>query len=138
MKELEKRNKQKEVLDSIRKSLAIESLILGFRCSTTSKGFTVILERKSRNKKYVVKNIEKRTEMSPTSVSTPANESTEVNIDEVDYTSIKCPFCAGGPWAMVQCHCGGLSCSGGIERKDGLHVCPWCGSKESISGELVT
>ena len=137
MKELEKRDKQKEVLNSIRKSLGSESLTLAFRCSTTGKGFTIVLERRLANQKYTVMNIVKQSEISSTSSLPPISKSRKVNIDEVDCTNIKCPYCAGGSWTLIQCHCGGLSCAGGIEEQNSLHICPWCGNKGYVSGDIV-
>jgi len=141
---VERGQKQKELLDKIRKKAeaamtASERLELDFRCSATRKGFIVVLERKHPNRVYKVIEIATRETVSRAgSGSSAAPKALDVDVNEIEYDNIKCPYCDGGRGSFIKCGCGMLSCAGGVEEYEGKrrHVCPWCGSKGYIEGEI--
>jgi hypothetical protein len=141
---VERRQKQKELLDGIRKKAeaamtASERLEVDFRCSATKKGFIVRLERKPPDRVYkVVEIIKKETASRAGSGSSAAPKALDVNVNEIEYGNIKCPYCDGGRWLFIKCGCGMLSCAGGVKEYGGkyLHVCPWCGTEGYLKGEI--
>lgn len=141
---VERGQKQKELLDKIRKKAeaamtASERLELDFRCSATRKGFVVHLERKHPDRVYKVVEISTRKKVSRTgSGPSAAPKALDVDVNEIECDSIKCPYCDGGSGSFIKCGCGMLSCAGGVEEYEGKrrHVCPWCGSKGYIGGEI--
>jgi hypothetical protein len=141
---VEKRQKQKELLDRVRKKADIgkttsESLELDFRCSATKREFIVLLERKHPDQVYrVVKISTEDTVSHPGSGLSRTVKALDINVNEIEYGSIKCPYCEGGKWAFIECGCGMLSCSGGVKEYGGkyLHVCPWCGTEGYVKGEV--
>ncbi|MBU4266055.1 MAG: hypothetical protein KKE96_02390 [Candidatus Altiarchaeota archaeon] len=146
--------KQKEVLERIRsrstninikETVSViptsESLRLDFRCSSTEREFTVFLEREHQDKLYkVVKIVTDDTVSHSNSImsSTVPKKAMEIDIEKMDYNSLKCPYCDGGKLAFVRCECGKLSCSGGVCEREDKHLfkCPWCGSEGYIEGEI--
>lgn len=151
---IERSRKQKEILDGIRreaakglpgmmaiKESAPHSLELDLRCSTTSKGYRVLLERKVSTRVYRVAKVATDGALSrqPDNYS-PTGESLNINIDEMEFEGMDCPHCEGGDWRFIKCGCGGLSCAGGVRRIEGKHehTCPWCGEKGYVEGEIET
>jgi len=141
---VEKRQKQKELLDRIRKRADIgkttsESLELDFRCSATEREFIVLLERKHPDRVYrVVKIATKDTVSHAGPGLLCAVKALDINVNEIQYGSIKCPYCGGGKWSVIECGCGRLSCAGGVKEYVGkyLHICPWCRTEGYIEGEI--
>ena len=139
---LEKRQKQKEVLRRIRKSAAkitSEFLELELRCSVTKRDFVVLFERNYPDKAYkMVRTITSETASYFGSSSLSATPTLDIDIDEIECSSIKCPYCEGGRWHLVKCGCGKLSCAGGVKDQDGkyLHICPWCETEGYVEGEI--
>ena len=146
------RQKQKEVLDKLRKSAAIQrnasaTLKLGFRCSSSKKDFEVLLERNYPGQGYRIVEINKDQRVpNLESNSLATEEITDININEMEDVIIGCPYCKGGKWSFIECECGKLSCAGGVEEYDGeyLHCCPWCGNRgyigrdiEKVSGKMI-
>jgi hypothetical protein len=141
---VEKRQKQKEILDRIRKraepgKTTSESLELDFRCSATKREFIVLLERKHPDRVYrVVRIATEDTVPHPSSGLSRAAKELDINVDEIEYGSIKCPYCEGGNWSFIKCGCGKLSCAGGVKECGDKyrHVCPWCGTAGFIKGDI--
>ena len=141
---VEKGQKQNELLDKIRRRAEAamttsERLELDFRCSATKKGFTVLLERKRPDRVYkVVEIAKKETASRAGTASSAAPKALDLDVNEIEYDGIKCPYCGGGRWLFIKCGCGMLSCAGGVEEYEGKyrHVCPWCGSEGHVKGEI--
>ena len=154
---IEIKQKQKEVLERIRKrnislvtkeisGSTFESLALNFRCSTTGRDFIVLLKREQKDKLYEVVKIV--TDDTPSHSNSLLFTPTAINIEinKIDDSDIKCPYCNGGKWIFIKCGCGKLSCAGGVKEYKGeyLHVCPWCktegyikGHVKEVSGEII-
>jgi hypothetical protein len=141
---VEKGQKQKELLDRIRKKAEIarttsESLELDFRCSATKREFIVLLKRKHPDRVYrVVKIATEDTVSHPDSGLSRTVKALDIDVNEIEYGGIKCPYCKGGNWSFIKCGCGMLSCAGGVKEYEGkyLHVCPWCGTEGYVKGEI--
>jgi hypothetical protein len=141
---VERRQKQKELLDGMRRKAeaamtAPERLELDFLCTATRKGFVVHLERKHGDRVYKVVEITKKGPVSGTGSGPSAGpKALDVNVNEIEHGSIKCPHCDGGRWSFIKCGCGMLSCAGGVKEHGGkyLHVCPWCGTEGYVQGEI--
>ena len=146
MGDLVKRSQsQKDVLDKIRRRQAAGgvtrgSVALDFRCSATKKGFGVLLNKKEQGQAYVVSGITTNDDRSAHGMpSASSTESLDIDIGDIDSSSIRCPHCQGGRWTFVKCDCGGLSCTGGVKAiRDGYqHTCPWCGTQDYIDTEVT-
>ena len=144
---VEKKQKQKDVLDRIRKSAATniqnvltESLELDFKCSATSQDFRVILEKESINGPYkIIRIVAATTRAKPRPSSSSVAKAVDINFKEI-VGSIKCPFCKVVRYSVIKCGCGKLSCGGGVKKVNDkyLHSCPWCKSEGYIEGEFET
>lgn len=139
---------QKDVLDKIRKgvqsgasapgSVVPGSVGLDFRCSTTKKGYRVLL-RKGTDGRYEVGGVqtgECDAKQEPSGSSSA--DALNINVNDINLYSIRCPHCQGGKWPFVKCGCGGLSCSGGAKTVQDRHefVCPWCGYAGYLQGTI--
>jgi len=146
---VEIKKKQKEVLERIRKRSAnivtkeisestSESLALDFRCSTTGRDFTIFLGRELRGKLYKVVKIVTDDVASRSSSSLFTPKTIDIDINEIEYGGIKCPYCDGGERSFIKCECGKLSCAGGVKECNGkyLHKCPWCVTEGYIEGDI--
>jgi len=66
------------------------------------------------------------------------SKAVSIDLHEIDYENIKCPYCQGGKWSLIKCGCGKLSCSGGVKAHAGKYLfkCPWCGSEGYLEGQI--
>jgi len=96
----------------------------------------VLLERKHPDPVYRVVEIVKKDAVSHPGSSLPrAAKALDINVNEIEYDRLDCPYCGGSDWAFIKCgSCGVLSCAGGVKEYGGkhLHVCPWCGTEAQI------
>jgi hypothetical protein len=132
---------QKDVLDKIRRSVpasevSLGSVALNFRCSTTKKGYQVLLKKETDGRYKVGGVVSGGGGGKQATTVSPAAESLDINVNDIDLYSIRCPHCQGGKWPFLKCGCGGLSCSGGVKLAGERYefVCPWCGYMGYIQG----
>jgi hypothetical protein len=138
---------QKDVLDKIRKGALARPIAsagpivtgivgLDFRCSTTKKGYRVVL-KKEADGRYKVERVD--SSEGGTKRATDATHTAEalnINVNDVNLWSVRCPHCHGGKSPLIKCSCGGLSCAGGVKSIGNREQfeCPWCGYTGYISG----
>jgi hypothetical protein len=120
-----------------------EMVEVPFRCASTGKGFKVLLEKKqtTQSSRYRVISIlkEGETGRQGEAVSSPTLKKLDIDINKIDRIhNIKCPYCGGGKYALLQCGCGGLACGGGVRHEGNRQYqeCPWCHSVGVIRGEI--
>ena len=114
---------------------SFESLELDFRCLVTKRDFIVLFERRPPDPVYRVVRIAEKDRMShPGSDSPCAAEALDINLHEIEYDKVDCPYCGGRAevGTFIRCgKCGMLSCAGGLRKHKGKyhHTCPWCGAE---------
>lgn len=136
---MERLNKiSSKIIDELGEDL-LDSLRIDLRCAVTGKLFSILFNRESLVKKYKIsKIITDDKDSRPGFDSLSNTKALEVDIDEIEISDIQCPYCEGGEWCIIKCGCGELSCAGGIKKigDQYLHICPWCGTKGYVSGEI--
>lgn len=109
---------------------------LDFKCSATGSDFIVLLKKEHGDELYkVVKIVTDKTDIDTDEIAT--NGIVGIDVSEIDYGNIRCPWCRGGKWSFIKCGCGKLICSGGVEEYEGNYIykCPWCGSETYVDLE---